>query len=149
MLFGVDRLEQDPMRMGAAMTSLRILLVDDEIGDRQLVKLALMEQHFHCNVEEAASVESALATIRGNAGNFDLILLDGHMDGRDTTIVIDTAKQCHGPNAPRIVVLTGSSNQAAHAKFTHHGAETVLEKPTDFLDLVAMMASLPDYIHAA
>lgn len=134
------------------MTSaLRILIVDDDPGDRELEKLALSEQSFACQIESVDSAEAALArlTASDSATDIDVILLDGHLGEKSATWVIDAVRARPHLRDIHIVVLTGSHNPLEHSEYLGHGAAQVLEKGTQYDDLINTLAQLHQYVTTA
>lgn len=134
------------------MTSpLHILIVDDDPGDRELEKLALLEQSYPCVVECLGSADAALTRLSASseAARIDILLLDGHLGERSATWVIDAVRTQPHLCDIGIVVLTGSSNPQEHSEYLAHGASQVLEKGTRYDDLILILKHLPQYAKAA
>lgn len=127
------------------MTVLKILIVDDDLGDRRLARLALGEQAYECMVDEVDGAEAALEKLRQDVGGMDVVLLDGHLDGQLATFVIDEMRQDEDLQDIHIVVLTGSSNHAEHDEYIKHGADAVIEKQNDIGDLIKALSGLERY----
>lgn len=106
--------------------SIRILLVEDDAGDRKIVKLAL-DRHSNVvdfNIEIAETLSQATERLKNK--DYDVVLLDlGLPDSRG----INTIQKTHqaNPNVP-IIVLTGSANEEVGLEAIGKGAEDYLIK---------------------
>jgi two-component system sensor kinase FixL len=105
-----------------------VLLVDDDMADRQLVKLALAKssQSIQFNIETAETMSEATKQLSNNENEYDIILLDlGLPDSHG----IETVQKVHktNPNIP-IVVLTGLDDEEIGLEAIRTGAEDYLTK---------------------
>lgn len=130
------------------MAALNVLIIDDEPGDRTLERLALGEQAFECSLSEADSPETALEKLGEIGDNLDVVLLDGHLGGKDATFVIDHMKRSAALRRARIVIITGSGDSAEHRAYLEHGADLVMEKQADLNVLIDALAVLGHYARA-
>jgi len=109
------------------MTKL-ILIVEDELNQRKMLKFALNKVGF--DVEEASNGQEAIAILSGEgATRFDLILLDmviGEISGRD---VLNHVKETL-PNMP-VIVLTGHSSVDNAVEAMRGGAIDFISKPVE------------------
>ena len=133
--------------------TLNVLIVDDEPGDRMLEKLALAELDFSCTMRSALRTDEAIGHLEHWAAmegsGLDVILLDGHLQKRRATDIIDYVKGHARLKDIHVVVLSGSITRAEHNLFLRHGADAVLEKSADFNELVQTLATLKRYARAA
>jgi signal transduction histidine kinase len=105
---------------------IRLLLVEDDAGDRKIVKLALDQpaNAANFNMEPAETLSQAIEHLKSK--NYDVVLLDlGLPDSNG----IDTVRKAHqaNPNVP-IIVLTGLANEEMGLKAIENGAEDYLVK---------------------
>lgn len=108
--------------------SIKLLLVDDDPGDRKMVKLALAQSFdiVDFNTETAETLSEATERLKNKDKDYDLVLLDlGLPDSQG----IDTVQKAHNanPNVP-IVVLTGLADEAKGLEAIEKGAEDYLVK---------------------
>ncbi len=102
-----------------------LLVVDDEPNVRRSIRLFLEDQGLR--VEEAADVPAALRAARETT--FDLILMDVRMPGPDgLTFLRDVAR---GPEAPRVLMMSGHATVELAVAATRLGAHDFLEKPPE------------------
>ena len=106
--------------------SIKLLLVDDDAGDRKMVKLALsqLSDIVDFNIETAETLSGAIEHLKNK--NHDVVLLDlGLPDSRG----LDTVQKTHeaNPDIP-IVVLTGLADEEAGLGAMEKGAEDYLVK---------------------
>ena len=105
---------------------IRVLYVDDNQLDRELVRDALKIEHSGFQVTEAASradFESALSS-----GEFDLVLSDFNILGFDGLQVLD-AVHAKDPNLPVVLVTGTGSEQIAVEAMKRGAADYVIKKP--------------------
>ena len=102
----------------------RVLVVDDEIINRELLKLALWDEY---EVFTASDGESALELIRAQEGGFSLILLDLLMPGMHGFKVIETLKADEALRNIPIIVLTADAR--AEVESLRLGAVDFIAKP--------------------
>jgi signal transduction histidine kinase len=102
----------------------QVLLIEDNPGDADLVRLRLIEGRSPVNVNCVARLSEGLASITRETPSvvlLDLNLPDSH--GAETfRRIID-----HAPNAP-IVVLSGQDDEVLAMKAVHHGVQDYLVK---------------------
>lgn len=130
------------------MTTLNILIVDNDAGSRRLIRLALLAQSYECMAYEADSAKAAIGTLAQHGESVDVMLLDGHLGGQTATFVIDHVRSDERLENMRIVVLTGSLNQIEHDQYIAHGADAVMEIRGDINALISGLASLTRYNNA-
>jgi DNA-binding NtrC family response regulator len=100
----------------------RVLVVDDEPGVRESLRMCLRDA---CEVDVAASVDEALASVREDPP--DLVLLDLVMPGRSGFELL--AELGSRPGAPAVVVLTGTTTVSTAVDAMKQGAADYLTKP--------------------
>lgn len=108
-----------------------ILVIDDEIGIRELFSEILSDEGYSVTV----AANSAEARRARQTMNFDVILLDIWMPDTDgMTLLKEWASQGELP-CP-IVMMSGHANIDMAVEATKFGAFTFLEKPTSMRDLI-------------
>jgi PAS domain S-box-containing protein len=116
----------------------RILIVDDERQNRQLLEVMLQPEGFH--ITTAASGEEALARVAKEPP--DLILLDVMMPGMDGYQVAGRLKgNLTTKNIP-VIMVTALDNRTARMLGLNAGAEEFLSKPVDRAELVVRVRNL-------
>lgn len=105
---------------------IKLLLVDDDVADRKVVKLALNQSSnvMDFNVETAETLAQATEYLKNK--DYDVVLLDL---GLPDSGGINTVQKAHeaNPNVP-IVVLTGLANEEVGLEAIEKGAEDYLIK---------------------
>jgi signal transduction histidine kinase len=105
---------------------IKLLLVDDDAGDRKMVKLALDQSSNAAdfNIETAETLSQATEYLKSK--EYDVVLLDL---GLPDSGGINTVQKAHeaNPDVP-IVVLTGLSNEEVGLEAIAKGAEDYLVK---------------------
>jgi PAS domain S-box-containing protein len=116
----------------------RILIVDDERQNRQLLEVMLQPEGFL--ITTAASGEEALARVAEEAP--DLILLDVMMPGMDGYQVAGRLKgNLTTKNIP-VIMVTALGDRKAKMLGLKAGAEEFLSKPVDRAELVVRVRNL-------
>lgn len=105
-----------------------LLLVDDEIGVRESLKMVFGKDF---QLHEADSVEAAVAKI--SDARPDVVLLDVRMPGSDGIQLLRRIKEIH-PSC-RVIMLTGINSQQVAAKAIDAGAFDFIGKPFDVIEL--------------
>jgi DNA-binding NtrC family response regulator len=117
-----------------------LLIVDDEIGVRESLKMVLGKDF---RLIEADSVEVALAKVED--ARPDAVLLDMIMPKSDGLVVLQRIKEIHPKCA--VIILTGVNSQQLADKAIDAGAFDFIGKPFDVVDLRQKVARACD--HAA
>ena len=117
---------------------MQILLADDHVIFRQGLKLLLMQQsEFHV-VAEAASLDLVQALLQQH--QIDLMILDYHMPGGESSAVLAYSKQRY-PTL-KIIALTGSASGISLKQLQDAKADAVLLKDCsgpELLDAIAQV----------
>ena len=118
--------------------SARILIVDDERPNRQLLEVMLAPEGFH--LLTAASGEEALAIVAQQPP--DLILLDVLMPGMDGYQVVDKIKGSLATQNIPLIMISDLDDRNARMLGLSAGAEDVLTKPVDRAELCVRVRNL-------
>lgn len=128
-----------------------ILVVDDEIGDVELIKSALAEGPFPCRVAVANDGLEAMAFLRRETPDFreaptpDLILLDLNMPRMNGQEVLRAVKSDpHLACLPVVVLTTSDADHDARTAYTL-GAAGYVTKPLDIEQLFSTIHSIEAY----
>jgi two-component system cell cycle sensor histidine kinase/response regulator CckA len=121
-----------------AVPRARILIVDDERHNRQLLEVMLAPERFV--LETASSGEEALATVARLPP--DLILLDIMMPGMDGYEVARIIKTNPMTKSIPIVMVTAMDDRKAMLLGLSAGAEDFLSKPVDRAELTMRVRNL-------
>jgi two-component system KDP operon response regulator KdpE len=113
------------------MTSLRVLIVDDEPPIRRFLKTALSAQDYR--VEEAADGEVALDYLKHNP--VDLVVLDLGLPGMDGLEVLRRLRES-GALIP-VVILSSRDDEAGKVAALDLGADDYVSKPFGVEELSA------------
>ena len=119
-----------------------ILLVDDDIIDRELFVEALGKTLIRCSVEQASGGDEALDYLINTPKHPKIIVLDLNMplkDGRETLKEIKAHKDLK--YIPVMILSTSSSHFDVQQSY-ESGASLFMEKPHDFDKLTEMVNNL-------
>jgi excisionase family DNA binding protein len=109
-----------------------VLVVDDDPGVRQVVRLSLELEGYM--VKEAGGAEEGLAAVENEAP--DLILLDVMMPHVDGWEMLRRIQERHGAGSIPIVMFSGKVDAQTAAQATARGAQGFVGKPFDPQQLV-------------
>lgn len=110
------------------MSSPTLLLIDDELGVRESLKMVFSKAY---QLAEADSVDAALAQVQETRP--EVVLLDVLMPKVDGIEVLKRIKAIH-PEC-EVIMLTGVNSQQVATKALENGAFDVVSKPFDVVDL--------------
>jgi DNA-binding response OmpR family regulator len=119
----------------ATMPRERILVVDDEVGIRELVGTYLRNEGY--TVDEAVDGESALDCFREHAP--DLVVLDLRLPGIDG---YDVLREIRRDSNVYVIVLTARSEEADKLIGLELGADDYMTKPFSPRELVARVRAV-------
>lgn len=128
-----------------------ILLVEDELADAHLVRTALKECNFHCDLHHVTDGLDALAFLRregeryNNVPQPDLILLDlnmPRMNGREFLVAAKSDERL--ASIPVVVLTTSDAERDVEAAYKS-GAAGFVTKPVDVLQFIEAMRQLVGY----
>ena len=105
-----------------------VLLVDDEVGVRESLKMVLSKEY---HLLEADSVDAAIPKVQESRP--DVVLLDVLMPKTDGIEVLRRIKEIHPGCA--VIIMTGLNSQQVAAKAMKFGAFDFIGKPFDIVDL--------------
>ena len=139
--------------LGAAGSTVTIMIADDDPDDRLLIKEALEEAHFDCPIEFFTDGVDLLDYLHGR-GEYarrpaallpGLLFLDLNMPRMDGREALQKIKQ--DPHLRRIpvVVLTTSSSEEDVFRLYDLGVNSFITKPANFDTLVKIMESIAGY----
>jgi CheY-like chemotaxis protein len=123
----------------AALSGARVLLVDDNAVNRQVVTLFL--KPFNLDIAEAANGKEALEKLA--SGDFDIVLLDVHMpvmDGCETIKAIRASTEAWS-SVPTIA-LTADAMNGDKERYLTLGMTDYLTKPIDQRELLSKVTSI-------
>lgn len=107
-------------------TPIRILYIDDNPHDRELVRDALEREHSNFQLNVAVSKEEFEAKLQ--SGTYDLVLSDFHILGYEGYQVLDFIN-LHKPNLPVIIVTGTGSEEIAIESIKRGAADYVIKTP--------------------
>ena len=112
----------------------RILIADESIGERQILREGLMRAGWRL-IDEASNGEEALQKLRQN--RYDAALVDMMLTRLDGIGVLRTVQteQKDPDRRPVFLVISPTANQTMIAEALHAGADLCLMKPFDMKSL--------------
>src|SRR3954451_19051068 len=122
----------------------RILLVEDNPGDAQLVRMAFAEAMPSARLSVASDGEAALAPL-SDEGPPDLLLLDLTLPRLSGHEVLASIKADAALKRLPVVVLSSSQAEADVARSYELGAASHVTKPSDVDALFALVETLVRY----
>lgn len=127
-----------------------VLLVDDEPGDVELIRTALRESRFTCNVTTARDGQEALSLLTGEhrfgtGEHPDLIFLDLNMPRKSGHELLRDLKASPVLARIPVVVLTTSIIENDVMQSYDLGAKGYLTKPSDMDQMFRAVHDVLDY----
>jgi two-component system KDP operon response regulator KdpE len=114
----------------------RILIVDDELQIRRVMKTALSSYGYE--VSAAANGDEALGLVRSS--DYDLVLLDVNMPGRSG---LETCREiCAIASHPAVVMVTVRDSEADKVEALDAGADDYVIKPFGIFELLARIRAM-------
>lgn len=128
----------------------RILIMEDDAGDVELIREALRDAKIALNIEHVPDGEKGMRFLRREAEYAaakrpDIILLDLNMpllDGREVLLQI---KGDHGLKTIPVVILTTSDAESDIAASYDLGANCYLKKPLGLSDFLHVVKSVENF----
>ena len=106
----------------------QILLVDDSKMNRMLLREILGDGY---NILEAENGQECLETLRAEAGNIALVLLDINMPGMDGFEVLKAMNANHTIEDTPVIMISSEDSDAAIRKSYELGASDYVNRPFD------------------
>ena len=116
-----------------------LLLVDDEIGVRESLKMVFSKSY---RLLEAENVDGVLTHVQ--TARPDVVLLDVLMPKTDGIEVLRRIKEIHSDCA--VIILTGVNSQQLAAKASDFGAFDFIGKPFDVIELRQKVARAVEHV---
>jgi chemotaxis family two-component system response regulator Rcp1 len=126
---------------------MKILLVEDNMGDIRLIEEALQEAPIRSQVSIVRDGTEALAYLRregayANAARPDLILLDLFLPGEDGRGVLAAVRADPSLKHIPVVMLTNSREEPDKIEAYDLGANLFFRKPTELHEYSALVQAL-------
>jgi PAS domain S-box-containing protein len=116
----------------------RILIVDDERHNRQLLQVMLAQEGF--DIQSVGSGKDALDLVARQPP--DLMLLDIMMPGMDGYMVVESIKQNASTKNIPVIIVTDLDDRDTRMRALQTGAEDFLTKPVDRAELCLRVRNL-------
>jgi excisionase family DNA binding protein len=117
---------------GRGQTGPPVLLIDDDNGMRQLVRLELEREGY--DVQEAGSAEEGLAAIETRKP--ELVLLDVMMPHADGWEMLRQIQERYGAGSIPVLMFSGQVDEEGRRQATSSGAQGFVGKGFDLGELV-------------
>ena len=125
-----------PTPARAHKSSLRILVIDDDVTIRELSKSILSRAGFEVEVlDHGSSDQDYYANLR-----IDAAIVDLGLPGLSGPDVIAKLRSVHSSaNLPIIICTSSTDIESIHDCFVQHDALTVVQKPVDWQCLIGVL----------
>jgi len=141
----------DPSTPQPATVAPRLLMIDNNQGDLELIRIAFEEARIRVDLTIAASGRDGQIALERVATGEDqpylLTLLDLNMPGLNGHDVLTWARAQPALTQAPIVILTSSSSASDRRACLAEGATDVLVKPPTFGAVIALVEGLRSYLH--
>jgi DNA-binding NtrC family response regulator len=124
--------------MGGAVTSKRVLILDDDRAQAPRLKDCFARFHHGCEYEVVAATSASETVTALTKGRPDLIILEPETEGFDTLSIVGKLRQ-HDRTMPIIAASKGTKRAAVEAIF-RLGLFAYIPKPVDFAPLEHIVA---------
>jgi chemotaxis family two-component system response regulator Rcp1 len=124
---------------------MKILLVEDSLGDIRLTLEAFKEENPSAEIFVVNDGVEAMAFLRSGSNRPDLVLLDLNMPKMDGRQVLAAIKEDESLKSIPTVILTTSDADTDIMKSYKLQANSYLCKPVEFLDFETLVKSINDY----
>ncbi len=127
------------------MSPTRVLLAEDNAGDVDLLRLALIESGMVVDLVVATDGRAALALLRSGAtaeAGYGLILLDLNLPGVSGIELLEYARSQPSLRAIPVVVMTSSDHPRDRQRALEAGADAYHLKPFGFAGYAPILAEL-------
>lgn len=137
--------------MDDAVQHHHILLVEDDLGDAGLVKIALRRGSYPVSLHHVKNGNEALGFLRRIGGDYvqaprpSLILLDLNLPGRSGHEILQELKSDGALRSIPVVVLSTSEADRDVAKAYQMGANSFVSKPMEVEEFTQAIHGLQDY----
>ncbi|MGB3725862.1 MAG: EAL domain-containing protein [Glaciecola sp.] len=108
------------------LRKLNVLLVDDDMADRKIIRRTLAENAADITVVEAVSVAEGLGMMQNHT--FDVILLDYRMPGASGIEMVQELRSRPDLGSIAIVMMSASENESLAVKCIEAGAQDFIQK---------------------
>jgi two-component system response regulator len=135
------------------MKKTRILLIEDNPGDVDLLRLALRTAGFDCELTVLDDGGEAMAMVHGQ-GKYagisppDLVVLDLNIPKNDGIEIVESMRSSAVFRETRVVVLSSSSSPRDYARLERFNIARYITKPPDLDEYLSIGAQLRDLVHA-
>ncbi|MEW5727888.1 MAG: response regulator [Pseudomonadota bacterium] len=137
--------------MRAPKTTFDILLVEDDLGDAGLVRIAVRKGPHQVNLHHVKDGDEAMAFLRRAGAGFvqaprpDLMLLDLNLPGRSGHEILEEVKADTQLRKIPVVVLSTSEAERDVMRAYQAGANSFVSKPMDVEDFTRAIHSIENY----
>jgi len=136
--------QQDSHKEEDRCMSKTMLIIEDDVVSRDLLRMVFEYDDFHCVEAENGAVGLTIL----QSQTFDVIILDNAMPvmtGLEFLAHIQRhPQQSHAP----IIMITGLLNPKVREKATQSGAYAIVEKPYDLGELRGLVSQLSERSHS-
>src|SRR6266436_1247470 len=126
------------LKKGGAVTSKRVLILDDDRAQAPRFKDCFARFHHGCEYDVVAATSAAETLTELTKGRPDLIILEPEVDGFDALSIVGKLRQ-HDSAIPIIAASKGTKREAVEAIF-RLGLFAYIPKPVDFAPLEHLVA---------
>jgi chemotaxis family two-component system response regulator Rcp1 len=130
---------------GALGGKLKILLVEDDLGDVRLLKEAVRSAGYDCIIDHATNGKDALEYLHCCGTNVDVVITDINMHTMDGKELLKKIKNHHTLKELHVAILTTSSDEKDKLYCENNGAAQFHTKPTDHDAYELLIKNIFDY----
>ena len=129
----------------------RILLIEDNPGDVDLLRLAIKTARFDCDLTVLNDGGEAMAMVHGqgkyaNLPAPDLVVLDLNIPKNDGIEIVASMRSSETFRDTRVVILSSSSSPRDYAKLERFHIARYITKPPDLDEFLSIGAQLKNLV---
>lgn len=127
-----------------SLRNLKVLIVDDNISDRLIVKSILLKLRVASvqEAEDGAIAESKLLTADDISQRYDVVILDWNMPRANGHKLLKIIKSNWHLKNTKVIVMTATANQDVVEDAIHAGASDFIVKPVELALLQGKLEKL-------
>ena len=136
-----ETVETKPIEEKTLKSDLKVPVAEDNPVNRELLNLQLKK----VGIDAEWAEDGVQAIEKAIAKEYELILMDSNMPGKDGMEATREIKEFYGDRAPVIIALTANAMKEDRDRFLKAGLDDYLSKPFHYNDLIARIEKWTDF----
>ena len=136
-----ETVETKPIEEKTLKSDLKVPVAEDNPANRELLNFQLKK----VGIDAEWAEDGVQAIEKAIAKEYELILMDSNMPGKDGMEATREIKEFYGDRAPVIIALTANAMKEDRDRFLKAGLDDYLSKPFHYNDLIARIEKWTDF----